>query len=112
MGSHRACGIALTPTQAEWISRAGTFFPKPIVLAYDGDTAGEAATWRAWDLLRDAGVRGLCLSDIPKAETPGNSVTRNSPRRSACLPGGRRCPSSSSRVLAMTGSRRAGVDDA
>ena len=66
-----ACGTALTQAQAEWIARAGTFFQRPIMLAYDGDTAGEAATWRAWDLLRDSGARALCLGDLPEGRDPG-----------------------------------------
>lgn len=67
-----ACGTALTQAQAEWIVRAGEFFQKPIMLAYDGDTAGENATWRAWDLLRDAGARNLCLADLRADRDPAD----------------------------------------
>ena len=67
-----ACGTALTRPQAEWIVQAGTFFQKPIMLAYDGDTAGDNATWRAWDLLRDAGARNLCLADLGADRDPAD----------------------------------------
>ncbi|MGB7962627.1 MAG: toprim domain-containing protein [Propionicimonas sp.] len=65
------CGTAMTSAQADWIVALGRTHEVPILLAYDGDTAGEAATWRAWDLLRDAGARGLCLADIPEGRDPG-----------------------------------------
>lgn len=64
------CGTALTEAQATWIAATGRAFRVPIVLAFDGDQAGENALWRAWDLLYDAGARGLCPADIPQGQDP------------------------------------------
>ena len=41
-------------------------------LAYDGDAAGQEATWRSWDLLGDTGAPGLRLADIPDGRDPAS----------------------------------------
>ena len=64
------CGTALTQTQAEWITALARAHGLPVQLAFDGDPAGRDATWRAWDLLRDAGARGLCPAEVPEGRDP------------------------------------------
>lgn len=64
------CGTAMTEAQARWIAATGREFSVPIVLAFDGDQAGENALWRSWDLLYDAGARGLYPADIPEGRDP------------------------------------------
>lgn len=66
------CGTALTQTQAQWITALARAHELPVQLAFDGDPAGQDATWRAWDLLRDAGAPGLRLADIPDGRDPGD----------------------------------------
>ncbi len=66
------CGTAMTADQANGSLPSGGRTDLPIMLAYDGDPAGEAAMWRAWDLLRAAGARDLCLSDVPDGRDPAD----------------------------------------
>lgn len=65
------CGTAMTLGHAGWITALARAFDVPVILAYDGDTPGQAAQWRAWDLLVDAGVPSLRLADIPDHADPG-----------------------------------------
>ncbi len=64
------CGTAVTPSQAEWIVALGRAHDVPVVLAYDGDRAGEAASCRAWDLLAHLNTPGLRLADLPTGRDP------------------------------------------
>ncbi|QEK12344.1 DNA primase [Crassaminicella thermophila] len=54
-------GTALTKNQANLLKR----YADEIVIAYDSDTAGQAATLRGLDILREAGcqVKVVCLSE-------------------------------------------------
>lgn len=64
------CGTALTRAQAEWIVALARAHDLPVVLAFDGDKAGEAAAWRAWDLLADLRAPGLRLAELPMGLDP------------------------------------------
>jgi len=64
------CGTALTRAQAEWIVALARAHDLPVVLAFDGDQAGEAAAWRAWDLLADLCAPGLRLAELPTGMDP------------------------------------------
>lgn len=64
------CGTAMTRTQGEWIVALGRAHQLPVVLAYDGDAAGQAAGWKAWELLVDLGAPGLRLADLPDGVDP------------------------------------------
>jgi DNA primase len=66
------CGTALTPEQANWLVALSRAHDLPMQLAYDGDPAGQAATWRAWELLVDAGASSLLLADVPAGQDPGD----------------------------------------
>lgn len=64
------CGTALTRAQAEWTVALARAHDLPVVLAFDGDKAGEAAASRAWDLLADLQAPGLRLADLPVGLDP------------------------------------------
>ena len=64
------CGTALTRAQAEWIVALARAHDLPVVLAFDGDRAGEAAAWRAWDLLADLHAPGLRMAELPMGLDP------------------------------------------
>lgn len=66
------CGTALSRAQAEWIVALARAHDLPVVLAFDGDRAGEAAAWRAWDLLADLHTPGLRLADLPGSRDPAD----------------------------------------
>ena len=46
------CGTAMTAEQARWIIALANAHSLPVLLAYDGDDAGRAASDKAWDLLK------------------------------------------------------------
>ncbi|HUE95649.1 MAG TPA: DNA primase [Longimicrobiaceae bacterium] len=62
-------GTAMTPTQAELISR---YAPR-VILLYDSDTAGLKATFRAGDELLRSGVEVL-VATLPDGEDPDSLV--------------------------------------
>jgi DNA primase len=64
------CGTALTRAQAEWIVALARAHDLPVVLAFDGDGAGEEAAWRAWDLLVDLHAPGLSMAELPMGLDP------------------------------------------
>jgi DNA primase len=64
------CGTALTRPQAEWTVALARAHDLPVVLAFDGDRAGEAAAWRAWDLLAELRAPGLLLAELPMGRDP------------------------------------------
>ena len=66
------CGTALTRAQAEWIVALARGNNVPVLLAFDGDAAGEAATWKAWDLLAALHAPGLRLASVPETRDPGD----------------------------------------
>ncbi len=67
-------GTALTPEQIGAISR----FTKNVIIIYDSDTAGEAATLRGLDLLigEDMNVR---IAVLPKGNDPDSFVRKEGP---------------------------------
>lgn len=66
------CGTAMTRIQAEWIVALARANQVPVLLAYDGDAAGQAAAWRAWDLLAELGAPGLRLASVPDDRDPAD----------------------------------------
>lgn len=66
-----ALGTALTETQARLIKR----FVNEVIIAFDGDAAGEAATWRGLELLHRQGLRVRVL-ELPSGEDPDTFVRR------------------------------------
>ncbi|NMB46301.1 MAG: DNA primase [Firmicutes bacterium] len=64
-------GTALTETQARVLQR----FTDEVVIAFDGDAAGEAATWRGLDVLRSQGLRVRVL-ELPGGEDPDTFVRK------------------------------------
>lgn len=67
-------GTALTPEQAKLIRR----FASNVYIAYDGDTAGQAATMRALDILRDAGCK-VSVMQFPNRLDPDEVVKQYGP---------------------------------
>ena len=62
-------GTALTETQARVLQR----FTEEVVIAFDGDAAGEAATWRGLEVLQRQGLRVRVL-ELPGGEDPDTFV--------------------------------------
>ncbi len=69
-------GTALTPEQARLISQYG----KEVVICYDSDGPGQAATKRAINLFDEIGVKVKVLN-IPDAKDPDEFVKRFGPER-------------------------------
>lgn len=63
-------GTALTKQQAEAVSR----YAPQVIIAYDADAAGEAATLRGMEILADAGA-GVKVAVLPAGEDP-DSILR------------------------------------
>lgn len=67
------CGTALTSQQVAALVRVvGTH--RPIAVALDPDTAGRAATLRAWELLTAAGVKHLLHITLPDGKDPAELI--------------------------------------
>ncbi len=66
------CGTALTKAQGEWIVALARANNVSVVVAFDGDAAGQTAAWKAWDLLTDLGAPGLRLADVPHGRDPAD----------------------------------------
>jgi len=64
-----ALGTALTETQARVLRR----FTDEAVIAFDGDAAGEAATWRGLEILQNQGL-GVRVLELPSGEDPDTFV--------------------------------------
>lgn len=62
-------GTALTENQARTLRR----FTDEVVIAFDGDAAGEAATWRGLEVLRSQGLR-VRVVEMPGGEDPDTFV--------------------------------------
>jgi len=62
-------GTAFTPTQARLLSR----FTERIVVSYDGDTAGAAATARSLDMLLQSGFE-VRVVDLPPGADPDDTI--------------------------------------
>ncbi len=62
-------GTALTQSQARLLQR----FTDEAVIAFDGDAAGEAATWRGLEILRSQGLR-VRVVELPGGEDPDSFV--------------------------------------
>ena len=69
-------GTALTPEQAKLISN----YTKTVVLSYDSDGPGQAATRRAISIFEDTGVKVRVLS-IPNAKDPDEFLKKFGPQR-------------------------------
>ncbi|MCI8653016.1 MAG: DNA primase [Angelakisella sp.] len=69
-------GTALTPEQAKLISS----YTKTVVLSYDSDGPGQAATRRAISVFEDTGVKVRVLS-IPDAKDPDEFLKKFGPQR-------------------------------
>ncbi len=62
-------GTALTPAQARLLrSQANT-----VIIAYDADSAGEAATWRGLKILKDAGCT-VRVAELPAGSDPDSLI--------------------------------------
>ena len=64
-----ALGTAITESQARTLHR----FTKEVVIAFDGDAAGEAAAWRGLEILRRHGLK-VRVAEIPGGEDPDTFV--------------------------------------
>lgn len=62
-------GTALTDSQARLLQR----FTDEVVIAFDGDAAGEAATWRGLEILRNRGLK-VRVVELPGGEDPDTFV--------------------------------------
>lgn len=67
-------GTALTTEQAKLMRR----FSPEVYIAYDGDTAGQAATMKALDILRDAGCR-VRVMQFPNKLDPDDVLKQYGP---------------------------------
>jgi DNA primase len=67
-----SCGTALTPEQAKLIKR----FTRDVVVLYDGDSAGQNATLRSFDIFleEDMNVR---IAALPEGDDPDTFVRKN-----------------------------------
>jgi DNA primase len=65
------CGTALTPAHAELVAAHAV---GPVVVAFDTDKAGRAATSRSWEVLHNAGITAtnVALADGDAADTLHN----------------------------------------
>ena len=64
-----ALGTAVTENQARILHR----YAKEVVIAFDGDAAGEAAAWRGLEILRQQGLR-VRVAELPGGEDPDTFV--------------------------------------
>lgn len=64
-------GTALTPEQGKLLSR----YAKELVIIYDGDEAGQKATLRAIDVLRETSLRVLVVN-LPREDDPDSYIQR------------------------------------
>jgi DNA primase len=62
-------GTALTAEQAKILAR----YSKRVILAYDADSAGQQATLRGMELLREAGL-DVHVASLPKGEDPDSLI--------------------------------------
>ena len=69
-----ACGTALTSAQARLLRR----YAQEVVVAFDPDTAGAAATRRGIDLLLEEGFQ-VGVLDLPAGEDPDSFIRRRGP---------------------------------
>ena len=67
-------GTALTPEQAKLMRR----FTSEVYIAYDGDSAGQTATMRALDILRDAGCK-IRVMQFPNKLDPDDVLKQYGP---------------------------------
>jgi len=71
-------GTALTPAQSR-LMRAQA---EKVIIAYDADSAGEAATWRGLKILQDAGCL-VEVADLPEGSDPDEIIRRQGAARFA-----------------------------
>ncbi len=69
-------GTALTQMQA-WILKK---YSDEVIIAYDADSAGQAATLRGLDILEEAGCRVKVLT-IPEGKDPDEYIRNNGPEK-------------------------------
>lgn len=71
VNSVASMGTALTPEQCKELKR----FVNLIYVCFDGDAAGQSATWRSLDLLKEAGLEVKVVS-IPDGMDPDDAVKK------------------------------------
>ncbi|PKM80071.1 MAG: hypothetical protein CVU88_04870, partial [Firmicutes bacterium HGW-Firmicutes-13] len=64
-------GTSLTEEQARLLRRNAS----QVIIAYDSDTAGEAATWRSMDLLSSVGCR-VKVAQLPQGQDPDDFIRK------------------------------------
>jgi len=64
-------GTSLTEDQARLLRRNAS----KVIIAYDSDTAGEAATWRGLDTLKSAGCR-VKVAQLPPGQDPDDFIRK------------------------------------
>ncbi|RDV83228.1 DNA primase [Ammonifex thiophilus] len=67
-------GTSLTQEQVRLLSR----YTGKVYIAYDSDTAGEAATWRGLDILQQAGLEVLVV-ELPRGKDPDEFLRTSGP---------------------------------
>lgn len=65
-------GTALTVHQTEWVAAIADAADVPVVLAYDGDDPGRAASARAWGMLWPHLGERLHIANLPDGQDPGS----------------------------------------
>ncbi len=75
-----ALGTALTTDQARLLSR----YSESVVIAFDADAAGQAATLRSLDILEEQGLKVTVLT-VPDAKDPDEYIRRHGPERFQAL---------------------------
>ena len=66
-------GTALTEVQAQWIADLATAADLPIVIAYDGDEAGERASAKCLSLIASRSLRArVSVASLPQGEDPAS----------------------------------------
>lgn len=66
------CGTALTAQQGAWITALSQVHDLPVVLAYDGDEAGAAASDKARTMLQPGLGERLQVAELPEGTDPGD----------------------------------------
>jgi len=68
-------GTAFTREQARLLQG---YCPE-VVICYDADAAGQSATWRSMDILRDVGVR-VYVASLPEGHDPDSLIRQEGPQ--------------------------------
>jgi DNA primase len=73
-------GTALTESQAQLLRK----YTDEVIIAYDADAAGQAATLRSLDVLRQRDLK-VSVLQVPDGKDPDEFIRRNGPERFAAL---------------------------